>query len=519
MKKNITSQEYLMIALIFDSGRIDNLFYGDTVFENIISGKEVVSNRRKIVFSIGDILGWNAYSDISPFLIHNELCTISKGQKRYENVLFTVLLEDIDRKIAIDIDLRLKKEFAPYIGMTSIDRDSTDSRKQFWKYLIRKFSIEMETITCFGPDEEEFMYSRTAEQYGFRVNYDGFPNDEDDNLFSTRQSTFIQNMEQLKFIDGKNDLDRGILEMNFALVQEVNIAGVQIWKAIEDIDRPYIGKCDNRFTSIEYVFSSMYQAAQGIERLLKIIIELILYSKDDNNNRKVEKLLFGHNHPAMIEYISKNRTISLNKNCNRLLNILSEFYSNARYHRFSYNNSNTLELEFIRDFGHDIEENNFNEQVKSLYGKALGQTAQALYKLIRTLSIELNIFVYELSSETAARLCLNDDYGDNLYKTLLQIKQSKKELLWYLMKEGVHLPETKIGKDVATLPFESCDISTYIYDMLTTPASCNLLHGFVSYSYDELIKENKEQWKEHVEAVDALVGTPNLVLDDEDLIE
>ena len=146
----------------------------------------------------------------------------------------------------------------------------------------------------------------------------------------------------------------------------------------------------------------------------------------------------------------------------------------------------------------------------------MGQTAQTLYKLIEALSTELNIYVYELSAETAARLSLKDYYGDNLYKTLLEIKQSKKELLWYLMKEGSDLPETKLGNDVATLPFELCDISSYIYDMVTTPVSCNLLHDFVSFSYDELVKENKSQWKEHVEAIDALVGNPNLVLDDED---
>lgn len=221
----------------------------------------------------------------------------------------------------------------------------------------------------------------------------------------------------------------------------------------------------------------------------------------------------------MLKYISENRTISLNKNCNRLLNTLSKFYSNARYHRFSYNDSNILELEFIREFGHDIEENNFNEQVKNLYGKALGQTAQALYKLIEILSTELNIYVYELSSDTAAHLCLKDYYGDNLYATLLEIKQAKKELLWYLIKEGANLPETKLENDLATLPFELCDISSYVYDMVTTPASGNLLHDFVSYSYDELVKENKSQWKERVEAVDALVGNPNLVLDDEDLTE
>lgn len=49
---------------------------------------------------------------------------------------------------------------------------------------------------------------------------------------STRQSGFITKVEQLELKEGRNDSDRGISEMNYALVKEVEIAGVQIWKAI-----------------------------------------------------------------------------------------------------------------------------------------------------------------------------------------------------------------------------------------------------------------------------------------------
>ncbi|MEE0680655.1 MAG: hypothetical protein ACLVML_05575 [Candidatus Gastranaerophilaceae bacterium] len=522
MKKNVFSpiKTNAMIAFVFDSGKISSSFYGDAVFESIIKGKEIVANSKKIVFSVGDIFDKSIYDDITPYIVRDELCTIPREQEKYEGILYAVLMEDIDEAIALNIDLRLKNEFKPYIGMTSIDIESSDARKQFWKNLIRRFSIELNTITCFGSKEEGyFAYSETSEKNGFHVNYDGFlsESNQDGNLFSTRQSSFIQSIEQLEFVDGKSDMDRGILEMNFALVQEVNIAGVQIWKAIEDIERPYITKTGNGYSATEYIFTSMYQAAQGIERLLKIIIELILYRKDDSNNQNVRELLLGHNHPAMFKYISENEKILLNKNCNRLINILSKFYSNARYHRFSYNESNTLELEFIREFGHGMKDDDFDEQLKNAYGKALGQTAQALYKQIESLSDTLNIYVYELSAETVARLCLKDYYGDNLYNTLKQIKQSKKELIWYLMKKGNNLPVTKLGDDIAPLPFEECDIADYVYSLVTTSESCLLLHDFVSFSYDELVGENKSQWKERVDAIDVLVGNPKLFFDDEDL--
>lgn len=158
MKKNVFSpiKTNAMIAFVFDSGKISSSFYGDAVFESIIKGKEIVANSKKIVFSVGDIFDKSIYDDITPYIVRDELCTIPREQEKYEGILYAVLMEDIDEAIALNIDLRLKNEFKPYIGMTSIDIESSDARKQFWKNLIRRFSIELNTITCFGSKEEGY---------------------------------------------------------------------------------------------------------------------------------------------------------------------------------------------------------------------------------------------------------------------------------------------------------------------------------------------------------------------------
>ena len=53
--------------------------------------------------------------------------------------------------------------------MTSIDIQSTDSRKQFWKMLIREFSVEYKTITYFGCESEGTSFDvSTAESYELR---------------------------------------------------------------------------------------------------------------------------------------------------------------------------------------------------------------------------------------------------------------------------------------------------------------------------------------------------------------
>ena len=202
--------------------------------------------------------------------------------------------------------------------MSTIDIKSTDIRKQFWKSLIRDFNIEGKTITAFGsPEENSFGYKQVAIDSGYLVNYDGFPSGYCCNrygeLVSTRQSSFIRLESQLDFLKGKNDSDRGLLEMNFSLAKEVEIAGVQIWKAIEDIDCVYFSKSIEGST--DYIFTSLYQAAQGIERLLKVILELIAYrDKESAEKAKIDELLYGHNHSAMYDFIADHMNINLNSN-------------------------------------------------------------------------------------------------------------------------------------------------------------------------------------------------------------
>lgn len=272
-----------IIAFLFDSGRIGDCFYGNTVFKSIFSGREVVNNPRKIIVSLGDIMDFRVFEDITPYLIRDELCTVRRTEERYKDNLFVFLLEDIEADIARCIDKRLRGELEAYIGMTSVDVKSADERKQFWKSLLRSFSVEYDSIIAFGMAEEEpFLYGEAASAFGFHVSYDNFPyelNGYGDSLFSTRQSTLIQSSAQLQFVEGKSDSDRGILEMNFSLVKEVGIAGIQIWKAIEDINHVSVTKEDSRYGMIptDYLFTSLYQASQGMERLLKVMIELYAY--------------------------------------------------------------------------------------------------------------------------------------------------------------------------------------------------------------------------------------------------
>lgn len=508
-KKHDDKPDLRMLAFLFDSGKIGSMLYGEKVFGFLVQGGELSTNAAKIVVSEGDILQREVFDDITPFVIRDELCTVKTMDKKCSNIPYAVLMEDITADNAKKIDGRLWQECPGYLGMTSVDVNSADERKQFWKWLIRSYSIEMGTITCFGCEEEGFAYDEAAERYGFQVNYDGFSEEEnyDDRqlLFSTRRSGFITRLDQLEIKKGRNDSDRGILEMNYSLVREVEIAGVQIWKAIEDIDRVSIPKSGSSVI-VDYLFTSLYQAAQGIERLLKIVIELMVYRDEPTDRQRVDGLLMGHNYPGMYHFILERRQKPpFGKQERKLIDLLSEFYNDARYVRFRYNEDHIMELNLFQEFGRDLEEDTFDDRVKHRYGKALGTAAHRLYRLIFNLSRELNIYVYELNSESVANFSLNDYYKDDLYGLFKDVENSKRELLWYALTKGKELRITAAGREFEALPFEEEGPQQVFEELIRNRNSGRSIYEFVSPQYDDLVDEDKEKWKERLRFI-GLVG-------------
>ena len=374
----IPQQQNCMVAFIFDSGKFNTFSYGKAGVGVIIKGNELQKNPYKIVVSVGDILDRDMCVDISPYVVYDELCsiywettlnpksTVQRSnylkQKSMKDFPFVVILEDVEKGIVQSIDARLRGECIAYIGVTTINTESVDQRKQFWKNAIRTFSLEGHMCTVFGEMETGFAYEEEVGKAGYIIQYDGFSCDTDTDsrtsMFSTRQSSFIHNSEQLKLIDGNNDSDRGILKMNFARVKEVEIAGVQIWKAIEDINRVYLTK-DCKHITVDYIFTSFYQAAQGTERLMKILVELVSYIDKNIEKHKTDELLHGHSHIALLDYLEKKNILRHDRSCRRLLQILSTFYNNARYSRYLDSSDDELELLLLKEFGSTLNEENY----------------------------------------------------------------------------------------------------------------------------------------------------------------
>lgn len=521
---NKLNQKDCMVAFIFDSGKFTTVFYGDKGVELILKEPGLKRNQSKIVVSLGDIFKQEMCVDISPFVIRDELCSIkwepvissdrdfdSEGifnvHRGLKDFPFVVLMEDIEVDLVKKIDKRLHKDCKAYLGVTSIDVESKDQRKQFWKDLIRSFSLEDEICTVFGEDEANYMYEETIKEAGYQVHYDGLPNDLEEanraNLFSTRQSSYIQKIAQLKYIKGSNDSDRGLLKMNSALVKEVEIAGVEIWKAIEDINKVYLTK-DCKYTIVDYIFTSLYQAAQGTERLLKIIVELIVYINKNDEKQKTDDLLYGHNHIALVDYIAMKGIIKFDSSCRNLLQVLADFYKDARYHRYIDGNDDRLEISIIEKFGKELRSENFDEELKKKYGKILGKISRICYKTINKLSNKLGIFAYELNSFSVACIVFWDSYQENLYKSLLEFENAKKEILWYLICNGHNIRTRYPGINIPPLSFDGPGINTFITEMIKNKLCETDIHSHISEEYNELRSRDRDKWKERVEFLNYL---------------
>lgn len=304
-------------------------------------------------------------------------------------------------------------------------------------------------------------------------------------------------------VEGRNDSDRGILPMNFSLVKEVEIAGVEIWKAIEDINRVYLTK-NCREIIVDYVFTSFYQAAQGIERLLKIMVELVVYSNKNDDKDKTDKLLHSHNHVALADYLDKKGIISFDTSCKKLLQLLEEFYNKARYNRYIDGPDDKMELNLLNDFGNKLGEENYNEEFKKMYGKILGKVSRISYKTIRELSFKLGIFVYELNSSSVATIVFLDFYQENLYKSLLQLEKAKKELLWYLICNGEQIRKAIDGIDFSPLSFDGPDLKDYILAMIRDDLVETEILAHIEEEYSELFLEDKEKAKQRQEYLNYL---------------
>ena len=504
-----------MVAFIFDSGRMGTSMYGKEVFKFMLQGKELTRNSNQMVISHGDLNPKTKYRfvDIEPYIIKDDLCTVDFTQtireKPFKDYPYCWIIEDIEETIAIDLEKRLKKTCEGYIGISRIDINSNDENKQFWKRLIRNFTIYNNKITVFqDPDiEDVFCYEEAAKKLGYFIEY----NREDEYIpveeSKDKKSTYIKSDNDLKIKPQENQsIDRNLLEINFDLRKELQISGALIWQAINDLDKIDFNIGEDYL--VEFPFFTLYHAAQGLERLQKCIIELICKKEHIKENEKEEvmKLLYSHSHNNLNDWIEAKTNNKFNSNCRNMINILMDFYNNVRYIRYSDDkkeNRSISEYSLLYKLC-SKKSNNFNKEIKNNFGIYLGSLSKKYYEIYYELCHDLSIFAYELDSYSIANMVYNCSNESNLYVELRQIQQAKKELLFWLMKKGSKYPKYRSIKNKA-LNLDKEDIETYLHELIYNSENCCELGSIVSELYDELCSKDKEKWKKREKLIDYLV--------------
>ena len=520
----MVEKDRMMVAFIFDSGRLDSNFYGEVVFEHMMSGMEITKNPYKIIVSLGDILVSRRYVDIEPYVLNNDFCTVDFDSldraMPFQDYPFCWVMEDVCKDTALEIDQRLRKELVGYVGITEVDLSDESINRQFWKDMIRSFAIEGNNITVFQNPEfsDRFMYEECAKKLGYQVDY--APETESCGIedLSILQSSFVKNETERRIKrsnKGKSGVDRDLMDMNFSLNRELQIAGSLIWKSVVEICRINFFKESWEPPLVEDSFFTLYHAAQGVERLQKIVVELISkkHHIKQEEKKRINDLLLTHNHCALNAWIEGYENIHFSSNSKKLFNILQEFYNNTRYFRYSDDLDHkglVPEYHLLKELGIAYKNEDYDFYIKNLFGKALGEIAHVYFNLLRGLCESLNIYVYELHAFSSATIVFYRQQPVNLYKECRNRQQEKKELLYWLIRHGMKYPFCKYAETEA-IDFDPLEINSYLIDLINNPENCELLHDTIDCLYDEMCSKDKALWKKHLDEVDCLIANPALL--------
>ncbi|WP_298077516.1 hypothetical protein [uncultured Abiotrophia sp.] len=501
-----------IFAFIFDSGDTGSNFYGQVIFENMICGRELVDNPFKMIVSLGDCpVDMNYFGmDIEPYVYKDKCCTVDfkkLSSNSFRDYPFVWIIEDIIPDIATLINDRLSKSFTAYIGMFRINQGSTSEKKQFWKRMIRSFAISKNTIFTFVNEEGEgpFYDKEILNKYGYiqRVHEANSYSTLDDESF--RQSNLVKTEKDLEVtLQKTKEIDRDLTTLNFSIREELQIAGVLIWKSIHSLDKI----CFDTQTSylVEYPFMTLYFASQGIERIQKTLIELICKNKHilESEKNKAYDLLMSHSHNGLNDWIEANRNVSIKKSGKNLLGILSDFYNTIRYARYNdetYLKSKTPEIDLLRKLKERKEEG--GDYIKKRFGKFLWEIANKYYNECCEICHELKIYAYELDYDSSSNMVYSQRSPENLYERYKIIQQYKKEVLYWIIKNNEEYPKYAYC-ELDALQFDPAMIDTFLNEIIYSPEGIYSFFDSADDLYDELCTTDKKAWKQRIDLIDFL---------------
>jgi hypothetical protein len=277
---------------------------------------------------------------------------------------------------------------------------------------------------------------------------------------------------------------------NFSMGTELDIAGEFIYDGIHTL---------NQLQNIDEpvkVFSFLYHTSVGLERLQKII--LVLFEDEITKDIEVfEKSLITHSHIELSKRINDGTDLKMNKRENDFLALIANFYKSARYNRFNITSKGNDEVVLIEDYilkyipAEKIERHfitnkiNITEDIKTLFGRVIGNIANKYYKLVREGCNMNNTFTYELRSDSKAeKIFYAKTKKNSLYDQKLNESIVIKEFLVYIRNTTDNSSFLRFMNAITPLELESAVVNEYIDSLCKGNVSQGLIDE-VEHLYEE----------------------------------
>jgi hypothetical protein len=272
---------------------------------------------------------------------------------------------------------------------------------------------------------------------------------------------------------------------NFALGTELDLAGTFVYNGIKSLhDLEFLDQAVD-------IFEVLYNLSVGIERLLKVAVILIEHNAQ-TDIEKLEESLLTHSTIELANRVQVHVDLGLTDLHREWLTVLSKFYKSYRYGRYSFHavpdvfEEKRVFQEFLaKHLRFELDNDPWasprnTDQIRRFVGKVVKRITDRLFKIVDQRATALNIYTYEIRSDSKA---IKTFFGKRLDFIDETIK--KKELLLFLMSvkaDGAHL---RLLKSVEALDLDVAEVPAYIKALLN---DLHLHHvgGYVDELYTDV---------------------------------
>lgn len=297
---------------------------------------------------------------------------------------------------------------------------------------------------------------------------------------------------------------------NFKLGEELSVSGTFIYNGLRRFHE--LKKIDHE----DDLFEVLYSLSIGVERLLKIAV-VLLEHQDGIDQDKFESSLATHDHSLLLDRVKRRSGMTLGAPHKELLSLLSRFYRNFRYGRFSLQwiSAHRQERDALLDFlekhlkvefkDRDGIFGSFNDDRYRKYLRGLVLTiTQGLYKIISDRACELNMYTCELRHGSKASTVFQGNADipaeDVLWKELLVFLMNTKEKGGYL----------SFLRSIDPLGFDPALVGDYL-DCFQSDSAKSEVMDELEHLYEEEVSDKKTRLQ-----IMGAIGAPGVYFPEDD---